>query len=88
MGVGASQTHRVSPAWVSWLSSDPLATTSSPSGTVTAKLKPARSRGWSLTGNQVAATWGWPATSTPSSVRMNPPHPSAWSQERGSGTPS
>jgi hypothetical protein len=47
--------------------------------------------GWSLTGNQLAATSGWPAMIAPSSVWMNPasmvkpgPSTSCWV----TGTPS
>ena len=48
---------------------------SSPSGTVAETLTEAASRGWSLEGNQVAATSGWPATIAPSSVWMKPEVP-------------
>jgi len=45
---------------------------SSPAGTVTTNVKLALSVGWSLSGNQLAATSGSPATTAPSSVCMNP----------------
>ncbi len=49
-----------------------MATTSRPFGTVTRKVYDALSVGWSFTGNQLAATCGWPAMSNPSSVAMKP----------------
>ena len=59
---------------------------SSPSGTVADTLTEAASRGWSLEGNQVAATSGCPATIAPSSVCMKPEVPR--SSAMVSGTPS
>ena len=44
----------------------------SPAGTVISNVYAALSVGWSLTGNQVAATCGSPTTSAPSSVWMKP----------------
>jgi hypothetical protein len=52
-----------------------LDTASRPLGTVTAMVKEALSIGWSLAGNQVAATSGWPMITTPSSVWKTPASP-------------
>ena len=72
IGSGACQSQvRLAP-WRLRPSRRPLATTSRPAGAVTTKVYDALSIGWSLTGNQLAATSGWPATIAPSSVWMNP----------------
>ena len=72
MGSGACQSNRVVPPWVVVPARNPLATTPRPCGTVTWKSYAALSLGWSLTGNQPAATSGCPATVAPSSVAMKP----------------
>ena len=50
----------VSPVLVRSDSSTPFEMASRPSGTVMAIVYDALSIGWSLTGNQVSATCGWP----------------------------
>ena len=57
----------------------PLATAWVPFGTVMWNRYEALSLGWSLTGNQLAATCGSPTTTAPSSVWNQPFAPSAGS---------
>jgi hypothetical protein len=86
MGSAACHDQVVQPSSVSVPSRTPLEIASSPFGTVAETLTDAASRGWSLEGNQVAATSGSPATIAPSSVCMKPEVPrSSWMV---SGTPS
>jgi hypothetical protein len=72
IGSGACHSQVRWPPWRLRPSRRPWATTSRAAGAVTTKVQDALSIGWSLTGNQVAATSGWPATMAPLSVWMNP----------------
>ena len=87
MAIGslASQSQVVRPCFLHLPSSLPLATASSPAGTVTLKVKEALSVGWSFAGNHVAATCGSPAMIIPSSVANTPLTPNA--STTGSGMP-
>ena len=72
IGSRASHVHTVQRPRLFTPSSSPLAIACSPRGTAIRNVYDALSSGWSLTGYQLAATCGWPATSVPSSVWMNP----------------
>ena len=87
IGSTASQFHVVHPPLVCSLVRTPLAIASRPAGTAMWYVNEALSRGWSLAGNQVAATCGSPWTIAPSSVGRNPRKPKP-SWKIGSGTPS
>ena len=55
----------------------PLPMTSRPVGAAIRSVKVALSEGWSLAGNQVAATRGWPTTTAPSGDSKTPAGPNA-----------
>ena len=76
IGSAASQFQVVQAPLACWPVRAPLAIASSPVGTVMWNVNDALSRGWSLAGNQVAATCGSPLTIAPSSVGMKPDRPS------------
>src|SRR3954469_18580809 len=83
-----SQVQRVRPWPVgSWSTRSPLATASTPSGTVTWKVNVALSRGWSFAGNQVDAPSGSLSTKLPSASFIQPTLIGSEPSWMGSGTP-
>ena len=85
IGSLATHDHVVQPLRVRWPASTPLATASSPAGTVMSNRYEAASLGWSLTGYHVAATSGCPTTRAPSSVWTNPEMPPSTDHSTVSG---